>query len=123
MPVPGKVVLGPSQVTIEWSDGHKSRSSNKVLREACPCAMCAGEPAAIGSGRLIPLMPAAPEGVVATRYTMVGRYAISFVWSDGHSTGIYPYDYLLQMCECDLCAAKTAALSPGRGGLISERRS
>ena len=40
---------------------------------------------------------------------MVGRYAISFAWSDGHDTGIYPYDYLLQMCECEACAGEPGA--------------
>lgn len=121
MPVPRKVSLGESLVTIDWSDGHRSISSNRRLREACPCAVCAGEPPAIGVSRVIPLIPAAPAGVAATRYAMVGRYAIAFTWSDGHSTGIYPYEYLLEMCECDACAAKTAGLNLGKGGLISER--
>jgi DUF971 family protein len=39
---------------------------------------------------------------------MVGRYAVAFSWSDGHSTGIYPYGYLLGICECDACAGKRA---------------
>ena len=80
--------------------------------------MCQGEPPAIGVGRIIPLMVAAPEGIHAERYSMVGRYAISFSWSDGHSTGIYPYEYLLEMCECEACAAR-AATKVGQGGLIS----
>jgi DUF971 family protein len=120
LPVPRKVSLGGSQVAIEWSDGHRSVHLNARLREACPCAMCAGEPPAIGVSRIIPLMVAAPAGIAAERYAMVGRYAISFGWSDGHSTGIYPYAYLLEMCECDACAAKAAGRKVGRGGLISE---
>jgi DUF971 family protein len=83
--------------------------------------MCAGEPPAIGVGRVIPLIVAAPSGVFATRYQLVGRYAISFAWSDGHSTGIYPYEYLLEMCDCETCAAKTAGRRVGQGGLISGR--
>jgi DUF971 family protein len=93
---------------------------NARLREACPCAMCAGEPPAIGVSRVIPLMVAAPEGVTAERYSMVGRYEISFGWSDGHSTGIYPYSYLLEMCECAECAAKAAGPKAKRGGLIAK---
>jgi DUF971 family protein len=112
--IPRKVSLGPSQVVIEWSDGHKSVHPNKALREACPCAMCKGEPPAIGVSRVIPLVVAAPEGVFAQSYTMVGRYAISFVWSDGHSTGIYPYDYILEGCECESCVANRSAPRPGR---------
>jgi len=107
--VPKKVALGQSEVVVEWSDGHRSVLPNKRLREACPCALCAGEPPAIGISRTIMLIPAAPEGVAATKYTMVGRYAVSFVWSDGHSTGIYPYELLLEMCECEACSAKLSA--------------
>jgi DUF971 family protein len=121
LPVPRKVSLGGSQVTVEWSDGHKSVHSNARLREACPCAMCQGEPPAIGVGRIIPLIVAAPAGVYAERYSMVGRYAISFAWSDGHGTGIYPYEYLLEMCECETCASK-AGRKLQQGGLISEGR-
>ena len=109
MAVPRKVSLGETHVAIEWSDGHKWLSPNGRLREACPCAMCAGEPAA------------APAGIAATKYTMVGRYAIAFAWSDGHSTGIYPYEYLLEMCECESCAAKQGRLNPSKGGLIQEQ--
>ncbi len=111
LPVPRKVSLGEKSVSIEWSDGHLWLSSNGRLREACPCAMCAGEPPAIGVSRVIPLIPAAPAGIAATAYTMVGRYAIAFAWSDGHSTGIYPYQYLLDMCECDACAARQGRIN------------
>ena len=103
MPVPRKVTLSGSRVTVEWSDGHLGAYSNKSLREACPCALCAGEPAAFGASRVIPLLVAAPEGVFALSFSMVGRYAINFAWSDGHGTGIYPYEYLLGICECDQC--------------------
>ena len=109
MPVPKKVILTPSRVSIEWSDGHVSLFSNKGLREACPCAVCKGEGPAIGYSKVISLTPAAPEDVAAVRYSMVGRYAIAFVWSDGHSSGIYPYDYLLGMCECGRCLASGSA--------------
>lgn len=82
--------------------------------------MCAGEPPAIGVSSVIPLMVAAPEGVFAEKYSMVGRYAIAFAWSDGHSSGIYSYEYLLEMCECDSCAERAAVRKVVRGGLISD---
>lgn len=40
-------------------------------------------------------VPAAAEAVVMN-FSPVGRYALSFTWNDGHSTGIYPYDFLLK---------------------------
>lgn len=109
MAVPRKVTLTPSQVLVEWSDGHASTFGNKDLREACPCALCKGEPPAIGVSRVIPLTPAAPADVAAVKFSLVGRYAISFAWSDGHSSGIYPFTYLLEMCECAACAANRSA--------------
>ncbi len=107
--VPKVVSLGPSQIMIEWSDGHSSVHGNRALREACPCALCKGEPPAIGSSKFIPLMPAAPPDVHALKSVMVGRYAISFAWSDGHASGIYPYEYILATCECEACVANKSA--------------
>jgi DUF971 family protein len=110
LPLPRNVSLDASRISIEWSDGHRSVYDNRGLREACPCAMCKGEPPAIGSfsQAIIPLTVAAPEGVRAVRYSVVGRYAIAFAWSDGHNSGIYPYDYLLSLCECDACQGEAA---------------
>ena len=33
----------------------------------------------------------------------VGNYAISIVWSDRHSTGIYRFDFLRRLCPCEQC--------------------
>lgn len=115
MAVPKKVTLTPSRVLIEWTDGHGSVFQNRELREACPCALCKGEPSPIGFSTTIPLVPAAPADVAAVRFSMVGRYAISFSWSDGHSSGIYPFGYLLEMCGCDRCAASKSAPHVVRG--------
>jgi DUF971 family protein len=34
----------------------------------------------------------------------VGNYALQIDFSDGHTTGIYSYDYLRTICPCDECA-------------------
>jgi hypothetical protein len=47
----------------------------------------------------------------AQKATPVGNYAIQFDYSDGHSTGIYSYDYLRTMCPCEDCAREFR--SPG----------
>ncbi len=36
----------------------------------------------------------------------VGRYGLSFHWSDGHATGIYRFDFLRQICPCSECVAE-----------------
>jgi len=42
----------------------------------------------------------------------VGRYAIQFNWQDGHSGGIYSWEYLRRVCQCQEC---TFARSEGTG--------
>src|SRR5438093_12047382 len=39
----------------------------------------------------------------------VGRYAIRFHWSDGHSTGIYTFEHLRELCPCPICADNAEA--------------
>jgi DUF971 family protein len=54
----------------------------------------------------LPLVSNVPDDVRAVGSSMVGRYAVSFDWSDGHSSGIYSYDYLLELCECENCKSR-----------------
>jgi ATP-binding protein involved in chromosome partitioning len=90
-----------STITIKWADGHESKFRARDLRLACRCAECIEEM----SGR--PLLDAAkvPENVRAKAITLVGQYAISIEWSDGHTTGIYNFRDLRANCPCDVCAA------------------
>jgi DUF971 family protein len=36
--------------------------------------------------------------------SQVGNYAIQINFTDGHSTGIFSYDYLRSICPCAECA-------------------
>ncbi len=44
-----------------------------------------------------------PGEVRATDVKPVGRYALNFVWSDGHDSGIYTYSLLRELCPCQAC--------------------
>jgi DUF971 family protein len=33
----------------------------------------------------------------------VGRYALQFNWQDGHTAGIYSWEYLRRVCQCREC--------------------
>ncbi len=44
-----------------------------------------------------------PADIRAEEISLVGRYGIQFRWSDGHSTGIYPFDTLRAACACETC--------------------
>jgi DUF971 family protein len=94
---------------IDWVDGHRSAWSFAWLRDACPCATCVEERKA--EGRKIGQPKPRPTAVLPM-YTppakpasahSVGRYAIQFNWQDGHSGGIYSWDYLRRVCQCREC--------------------
>ena len=86
-------------VAVEWSDGHKSDFDYKYLRINCGCAECVEE----WSHRTLLDPASVPADIHAEDYLMVGRYAVQFLWSDAHYTGIYPFDLLRQLCRCDEC--------------------
>jgi DUF971 family protein len=91
--------IGPtedgSRLRIRWADGQVSEYVPRELRLLCPCAACVDE--MTGRRTLRPDM--VDEGVYPTAIHYVGRYALQFVWSDGHSTGIYPFEYLRRIAE------------------------
>ena len=40
-----------------------------------------------------------PADVRPQKIEAVGRYALQIEWSDGHNTGIYPYDRLRALAD------------------------
>ena len=112
---PAKVRVNKTEGTgmeIEWKDGHRSSWTFPWLRNACPCATCHEERDAAGrqpgeprpkSETLLPMYEPPPQ---PTAVTPIGAYAISFTWSDGHSSGIYSWDFLRRHCTCDECKLK-----------------
>lgn len=97
---------------ILWKDGHRSQWSFVWLRHACPCATCHEEREAQGlepgepkpkAASLLPMYQAPPRPQSSAP---VGNYAISFQWNDGHTSGIYSWDYLRRHCTCEACRAR-----------------
>jgi DUF971 family protein len=91
--------IGPTEdgtrLRIAWQDGRVSEYRPRELRLRCPCAGCVDE--MTGERILVPAM--VDPDIYPTAIEYVGRYALSFAWSDGHSTGIYPYEYLRRLDE------------------------
>ena len=96
MITPDNVRLEADETVIEWSDGHVSRYPHRELRIQCACASCVEEM----TGRKLLDVLSVPGDVFAVDYLPVGRYALQFAWSDGHSTGIYPFTMLRRICPC-----------------------
>lgn len=96
---------GASKVlSIEWSDKHLSAYPYAGLRAVCPCVECRGGHEHMGQPPSRSRVRDArnPE-LGLTTVEQVGGYALQFFWSDGHSTGIYTWNYLRLACPCPEC--------------------
>jgi DUF971 family protein len=93
---------------VHWSDGHLSAYPYTYLRGKCPCATCQelGSPA---ERPLSPLPILGQKMLAPERAELVGRYALQIFWNDGHSAGIYSFDYLRALCPCPECDTKRGA--------------
>jgi DUF971 family protein len=102
------------EMRIRWLDGHESAYPFDLLRKQCPCAVCNDQrdTAAASTGPSLTVLtgPVLRAGEVeAKAVSSVGRYAINFVWSDGHDSGIYAFEYLRAICPCPSCRAPREA--------------
>lgn len=99
------------EVHVTWADGHRTVYTNKYLREACPCAACVNE---LTGDRVLNPRSVRPD-IRADEIALVGRYAVKFRWSDGHSTGIYTFGKLRAECPCEECKTGAVGAAPADG--------
>jgi ATP-binding protein involved in chromosome partitioning len=92
IPIPTRIALEDegARIALTWEGGATSEFRAFDLRAACPCAGCVDELTGIRTLRDDDVDPA----VKAVTSGRVGRYAVAFQWSDGHSSGIYTYESL-----------------------------
>ena len=80
----------PTKIEIEWEDARTSTFTPAELRGICPCAQCVDEVTGVRHHD-----PASvPADLTQSGVELVGNYAISIRFSDGHQTGIYPFRML-----------------------------
>src|ERR1700693_5316453 len=110
-------------VDITWADEHSSHYDFAYLREQCPCAMCndermkkaAGqekdmqlkkENAPVGAAPLLssPLLPMFKPKLTAKSAHAVGNYALQIDFNDGHTAGIFRFDFLRTICPWEASA-------------------
>jgi DUF971 family protein len=111
---PEHIAISKSKgIKIDWRDRHHSEYPLPYLRDECPCASCTGahgtEPQK--SSYAAPSNDPFPMYKPTLRMLnveQVGAYAMRIDWSDGHSTGIYSFDYLRRICPCPECQSRTA---------------
>ena len=102
-PIPHAINRQDAGLLIEWDQqGHVGFFPARSLRLACPCATCVEET----SGR--PLLDPArvSPDIRPLSLQLVGAYGLRVTWSDGHSTGIYTFERLLDGCPCPTCRGR-----------------
>jgi len=93
-PTPKKAdLVSPFTYRIEWKDGAVSDYKARDLRLACPCASCVDE----SNGRPLLDPRTVPNDILLFGAELVGRYGLSFFWSDGHKTGIFAWPVLRKL--------------------------
>ena len=85
--------VDPRTLAILWQDDHLSSYPVSLLRRICQCAICKELP------------PSVSDSLTYDSVSLVGRYALNFRFSDGHETGIYPFEFLRASCPCAACSA------------------
>jgi len=91
---------------ILWDDSHESRYAYAELRQVCPCATCREQRAQRQQNPFQVLPTVTTREVEPVHLSTVGNYALNIEWSDGHRTGIYPWDMLRALCPCPQCTGQ-----------------
>lgn len=91
-------VIG-NELALRFQNGEEVFITFEKLRRACPCAACKGEMDVMGNLHIGQQKPLSPQAFELTRVGHVGGYALQPVWKDGHSTGLYSYDYLRRVAQ------------------------
>lgn len=85
--------LNSTDFAIHWDDGHVSNYHGAALRRACTCANCIDE----WTGKKLLSDTTIANSVHPVSIRPTGNYALHIQWSDGHSTGIYTFEYLRKL--------------------------
>jgi DUF971 family protein len=91
--------VGDTALRIHWSDGQVREYTVRELREKCPCATCREKRSAPPPSplELTVLSPAEARPLTLEGMRPVGNYAYAIAFSDGHNTGIFTLESLLEM--------------------------
>lgn len=82
-------------ITLSGPGGETVSVPNATLRKACACALCVDEM----TNEPILDPKSVPEDIHALKVSVIGNYAISVEWSDGHNTGFFPYNTIKELAK------------------------
>jgi len=98
MLAPETIDLVGEFVAIRWSDAREDILPMSFLRAESPSAENKGETDLFGR-RMGGDPRTSFPGVTVTDFEYVGTYAVRFIFSDGHNTGLFSYRYLRDLAD------------------------
>lgn len=104
---------GARSLTIAWSNGSRVAYRHALLRGFCPCAHCQGH-----QGPVRWAADATDRDLELLEIEEVGNYAVRLVWADGHSTGLYSFDFLRRLAKVARAEAE-GGLSAIQGTIVA----
>jgi DUF971 family protein len=96
MEKPSNIQLIGTELCILWNDGSESYFPASFLRQHSPSAQNIGEKDIFGNqygGDGLKQFP----GVTITSWDFQGNYAFRPTFSDGHSSGLFSWEYLKEL--------------------------
>ena len=93
---PSQIEIVGNTLSIIWPDGKESFIDAPKLWSQSPSAENKGEADIFGN--ISGGQPANEhKNVLINKFVNIGNYAVRIYFSDGHSTGIYSWDYLKEL--------------------------
>ena len=83
-------------VTITYQDGFVAEFDLETLRKGCPCATCRS---IRDTGRPSWPLPGRSAALKLQDAEFHGAWALRLVWTDGHGTGVFPFESLRRWHE------------------------
>ena len=93
---PEKIELVGDFLALRWTDGKEVFLDSSTLRTNSPSAEQSGETDIFGRSSGGSSQNNFQE-VKINSFEKVGNYALRLIFSDGHSSGIYSWDYFLSL--------------------------
>ena len=93
-PIPEELSMLPEKgmLRVVYSDTEKYELPYEYLRVYSPSAEVRGH----GAGQEV--LQTGKKHVSLDNAELVGQYAVKLVYSDGHDSGLYSWDYLYDLC-------------------------
>jgi DUF971 family protein len=98
--------IDSNTLNLVWDNGHSGPVHLAELRDSCPCAGCQGESVLFRTYVPPTADKSAPGRYELRSATPIGNYAMKFSWGDGHAEGIYTWEHLRALCDCEECRGR-----------------